>query len=163
MKYKIFYCCFFVGFFLLTVATVGVIITSWDLIKVDAFRMGIYGAFAVFFFYLLIDTLFFALPFKNTYIDKEELPRICQSGVYALCRHPGVLWFMGFYIFLGLALMIPLLLTAAVVFNILNILYVLFQDRWTFMKSFENYDKYKENTPFLLPNSKSIKNCLKTL
>lgn len=163
MKHKIFDCCFFVGFFLLTVATIGVVITSWALIKVDAFRMGIFGVFTVIFLYLLIDTLFFAIPFKSTYLNKEESPKICQSGVYALCRHPGVLWFMGFYTFLGLALMIPLLLTAAVIFSILNILYVIFQDRWTFMKSFENYDKYKENTPFLLPNLKSIKRCLKSL
>lgn len=163
LKHKLLYCCFFLGFLLLTVATIGIVIRSRDLIKIDIFRMGVFGALAVIFFFLLIYTLFFALPFKNTYIESKGPPKVCQSGVYALCRHPGVLWFMGFYAFIGLALMIPLLLIAAVVFSILNILYVLFQDRWTFIKSFDNYDKYKMDTPFLFPNMKSIKRCLKTL
>jgi hypothetical protein len=70
---------------------------------------------------------------------------------------------MGFYFFLGLALEIPLLLTAACIYSGLNIIYVIFQDRWTFMKTFEDYESYKTDTPFLLPNLKSIKRCLRTL
>ena len=159
-KLKILNGCFFVGIFLITVATVGIIITTRDLINTDVFEMGILEIFAVIFFSLLIYTLFFALPFKNTYIETEGSPKVYQCGVYALCRHPGVLWFIGFYTFLGLALKIPLLLTAAVIFSLLNILYVVFQDRWTFMKVFENYDNYKKDTPFLVPNLKSIKCCL---
>jgi protein-S-isoprenylcysteine O-methyltransferase Ste14 len=163
LKNKLLYCCFFVGFFLITVSTVGIIIASWDLIYINVFRMGIFGTFAMFFLSMLIYTLFFALPFKNTYIETKGSNKVNKSGVYALCRHPGVLWFVGFYTFLGLALKIQLLLTAAVVFSLLNILYVIFQDRWTFMKVFEDYDKYKKDTPFLFPNLKSIKRCIQTI
>ena len=159
-KHKILNGCFFVGVFLITFATVGIIITTRDLIMIDFIGMGILGMLAVIFFYLLIYTLFFALPFKNTYIETEGSPKVYKNGVYALCRHPGVLWFTGFYIFLGLALKIPLLLTAAVIFSLLNILYVVFQDQWTFIKVFDNYDKYKKDTPFLFPSLKSIKCCL---
>lgn len=163
LKNKLLYCCFFIGFFLITVATVGIIISSWDFIYINTLSMVIFGTFAMIFLFMMIYTLFFALPFKNTYIEKKGYNKVYKSGVYALCRHPGVLWFMGFYSFLGLALKIQLLLTAAVVFSLLNILYVIFQDRWTFMKVFEDYDKYKNDTPFLFPNLKSIKRCIQTL
>lgn len=162
-KHKLLYSFFFVGIFLIIVAIVGIVITSLDMIQIDIIRIGIFGVFTVIFFFLLIYTLFFALPFKNTYIEAEGSPKVCQSGVYALCRHPGVLWFIGFFVFLGLTLQIPLLLTAAVVFSLLNILYVIFQDKWTFIRIFENYDEYKKTTPFLIPNKKSIKRCLHTL
>lgn len=163
IKHKLLYGCFFVGCFLIMVATIGIAITSRDLFEIDAFRIWIFGAIALLFFYLLIYTLFFALPFKKTYVEEKKPPKVCNSGVYALCRHPGVLWFMGFYFFFGLALNIPLLLTAAIIFSFLNILYIIFQDRWTFVKIFEDYDKYKIDTPFLVPNIKSIKRCLQTL
>jgi protein-S-isoprenylcysteine O-methyltransferase Ste14 len=160
MKNKFLNGCFFAGNILLIVATAGIIFKSRDAIKMDVLRIVFFGIFTLLFFSLLIYTLFFALPFKNTYIETDSSPKVCQSGVYALCRHPGVLWFAGFFIFLGLTLNIPLLLTAAVIFSLLNTLYVIFQDQWTFMKIFENYDEYKINTPFLLPNTKSIKRCL---
>jgi len=163
IKHKLLYSCFFVGCFLLMVATIGIVVSSRDLIEIDAFRMWIFGAITLLFICLLIYTLFFALPFKNTYVEVSGPPRVCNSGVYALCRHPGVLWFMGFYFFFGLALKIPLLLTAAIIFSFLNILYVIFQDRWTFAKIFEDYDKYRIDTPFLVPNIKSIKRCFHTL
>ena len=162
-KRKVLHGCFFAGFILLIAATAGIIITYRNLIRIDVFRMATFGLFALLFFLLLIYTLFFALPFKSTYIETEESNKAYKSGVYALCRHPGVLWFMGFYVFLGLALDIPLLMTASIIFSLLNILYVIFQDRWTFMKIFDDYDEYKKDTPFLLPNYKSIKRCIQTL
>jgi protein-S-isoprenylcysteine O-methyltransferase Ste14 len=150
------------GTTLLVAATLGIILSSRKLISMYTVRIGIFGGIAAIFFYLLIYTLFFALPFQDTYI-KEKSHTVCKNGVYALCRHPGVLWFTLFYAFLGLAVMIPTLFVAGSLFSILNILYVLFQDRWTFMKSFENYEGYKVDTPFLVPNKKSIKHCLRTL
>ena len=52
---------------------------------------------ATIFFVLLIYTLFFALPFDKTYQNESEKRMAYTEGVYALCRHPGVLWFIGFY------------------------------------------------------------------
>ncbi len=159
MKNKLLNSCFFMGFILLVIATAGIILSEWD----KSFRMLLFGFLAFIFLILLIYTLFFALPFKKTYIDTHSSPKVCDSGVYALCRHPGVLWFIGFYLFFGLALNMMLLLLAAFIFSSLNIIYVVFQDRWTFINTFDNYEKYKINTPFLLPNIKSIKRCLHTL
>ena len=54
-----------------------------------------FSPFWPFFLVLLVYTLFFALPFHDTYIHGTTAPSLCRSGVYALCRHPGVLWLSG--------------------------------------------------------------------
>lgn len=159
IRHKLLKCCFFAGMLLLIAATAGIIVTSWNLLKINIIRIISFGIPALFFFLLLIYTLFFAIPFKETYVQATGPVKLCKRGVYALCRHPGVLWFIGFYTFLGLALGIPLLFTAAAVFSVMNIFYVLFQDRWTFVKSFEKYDDYKSDTPFLIPNRTSLRKC----
>ena len=41
-----------------------------------------------------------------------------------------------------------------------NLGYVIFQDIWTFPKTFSDYEEYKEKTPFLIPDWKSIKACM---
>ena len=58
---------------------------------------------AFLFLGLLIYTLFFALPFQETYVDQTAGAKTYDKGMYALCRHPGVLWFTGFYCCLWLA------------------------------------------------------------
>ena len=82
------------------------------------------------------------------------------EGVYSLCRHPGVLWFAGLYLcmwgmtgnahggvyFLGMIGW--------------NFLYIIFQDLWTFPRTFSDYCAYREKTPFLIPNWKSIQACV---
>ena len=42
---------------------------------------------------LLVYTLFFAIPFRDTYVDRDGTGKrtVCRTGMYALCRHPGVL------------------------------------------------------------------------
>jgi protein-S-isoprenylcysteine O-methyltransferase Ste14 len=154
---------FLLGTLLIIFATVSIIIESIDTIEWDFWRMTIGGILTILFFALLIYTLFFAIPFDTTYIKETCIQRVCQNGVYALCRHPGVLWFWGFYFFLWVTLTSPLLLIAALVFSICNFMYVIFQDFWTFPHIFEDYQNYKKFTPFIIPNYKSIKRCLQTL
>lgn len=163
LKNRILKSSFFTGIILLAAATSGLVVSYRQSIETDFLQVLPYGLLSAVFFLLLIYTLFFAIPFKSTYITAEEAPRVCKRGVYALCRHPGVLWFILFYLFLGLAFMLPLLFTAAAVFSALNILYVLFQDNWTFMKSFTDYEDYKSYTPFLIPNLQSINRCFHTI
>ena len=43
-----------------------------------------------------------------------------------------------------------------------KILYVLFQDLYSFPRTFSNYGKYKESTPFLIPSRKSLMHCRNT-
>lgn len=113
----------------------------------------------VFFLYLLIYTLFFALPFDETYVKESRCRKAYTEGVYALCRHPGVLWFAGMYLFAALLWKSLEGLIFFVVMVILNIFYVIFQDYYSFPKTFSNYREYQRSTPFLIPNRKSIQQC----
>ena len=49
-----------------------------------------FGIGALFFLGMLIYTLFFALPFEETYCEENKLRAAYTEGVYGLCRHPGV-------------------------------------------------------------------------
>lgn len=117
---------------------------------------------AIFALILLIDTLFFELPFEETYIESEGKARVYDQGMYALCRHPGVIWFFFFYLFLGVALLPGKFIFIGMLYSLCNILYVIFQDVWTFPHTFVDYEEYKKQTPFLIPNSHSIKRAYKT-
>lgn len=108
------------------------------------------------FFLLLLYCLFFALPFQETYVEQPQERRVYDRGVYALCRHPGVLCFWGMYLCLGLAALPTHLLLNGTVYSLLNLLYVAFQDRITFPKTFCDYSEYRKKAPFIIPNKKSI-------
>lgn len=116
---------------------------------------------AALFAALLIYTLFFALPVDASYTRPGEKRPACTTGVYALCRHPGVLWFTGLYICLWLALGLPL--WEAAVYSGLNVLLVVFEDRCVFPARLEGYGAYQAATPFLLPNRRSIRACRKVI
>lgn len=123
----------------------------------------VYTAVALLFFVLLIYTLFFALPFRETYVEDGGRRTAYTKGVYGLCRHPGVLWFAGFYFFLAAAAGEADGFLFAGCLTAFNICYVIFQDLWTFPQTFSNYGEYKKMTPFLIPNRESIRVCLKTI
>ena len=101
------------------------------------------GIFALCFLLLLCYTLFFALPFEETYVRESRGRRVCRTGMYALCRHPGVLWYAGFYFSLYAALGGTPLLVLAVTGTVLDLLYAVFQDVWTFPKTFCDYEEYR--------------------
>ena len=118
------------------------------------------GVGALLFLVLLIYTLFFALPFEETYLGERRERLAYTEGVYSLCRHPGVLWFAGLYLCLW---GVSGELSKGIYFISMifwNYLYIVFQDFWTFPKTFTNYIEYKKKTPFLIPNGRSIQACL---
>ena len=95
--------------------------------------------------------------------DPTRPPAVYDRGVYALCRHPGVLWFAGAYFSAWLAMGKNSLLAAAFLFSLLNLLYVVIQDRFIFPRQFPEYPAYQASVPFLIPNFESVKRCLETL
>lgn len=117
----------------------------------------IFLIFALLFLCVMIYTLFFALPFDDTYVKIDGKKTVCDRGVYALCRHPGVIWFILLYLNLGIAWGCRTVWFIGAWYSILNILYVIFQDLWTFPKTFFDYSGYKDKTPFLIPTPKSVK------
>lgn len=153
---------FTIGSLLLAVSTVKLI---WRAAKSSLFsEFSIVSLCLAFIFLaLLIYTLFFALPFKKTYGQSDSLPSVVHTtGMYAICRHPGVLWLSGFYFCTALSFQSLLLWAAALIFSLLDIIYVILQDYYIFPKQFEGYAQYKDFAPFLLPNSKSLQRAAKT-
>lgn len=111
------------------------------------------------FLALLIYTLFFALPAEASYARPGEKRRACTTGVYALCRHPGVLWFAGLYGCLWIAAGLPL--WEAALCCGLNVGLVVFEDRCVFPALLEGYAAYQAQTPFLLPGRRGASVCRK--
>lgn len=114
-------------------------------------------ALACLFLLLLVYTLFFALPVREAYVDQPLRRPACTSGVYALCRHPGVLWFVGLYLCLVPAMGLPL--GAAVFYSGCNLTLVVFEDLCVFPTRLADYEDYRRTTPFLLPTPRSIRTC----
>lgn len=112
---------------------------------------------------LLIYTLFFCFDMEETYIQVNQKRMAYTRGMYALCRHPGVLWFAGCFLCLyGLiGEKETFIYGLAMIFY--NVCYVILQDVYVFPHTFINYKEYKEETPFLLPNRKSMRKCFATL
>ena len=117
----------------------------------------VFGAGSIGFLGLLIYTLFFALPFEETYLEINQKRMVYTEGVYCLCRHPGVLWFAGAYLcFWGMTgnLSRGIYFISMILWDCL---YIVLQDVWIFPATFTNYDAYKRSTPFLFPDRKSLK------
>lgn len=154
---------FFIGCFLLIVATFILVYEHLQFINFSIHQL-LTLTLAIICFILLIYTLFFSLPFDDTYIENSnEKNKCCQTGMYALCRHPGVLWMFGFYFMLALSFNTLMFYLACIIFNLMNVIYIVIQDHWTFMHQFIDYQDYKLQVPFLLPNKNSIKQCINTL
>ena len=154
---------FFVGFVLLIIATAMMFAAGWSEEVSGRVRQVVLLALAAVFLALLVYTLFFALPFQPTYIRENSRPKVYSEGVYALCRHPGVLWFIGMYACFALAMPTAPMIRGSVVFSVCNVLYVIMQDMWTFPKYFGDYSSYKDEVPFLIPTVKSGKRCFNTI
>ena len=124
---------------------------------VSGWLRGVVFLLGAVFLGLLVYTLFFAIPLEASYARPGEKRSVCTTGVYALCRHPGVLWFMGLFACLWLAAGLPLM--DAAVYCILNVCLVWFEDRCVFPELLEGYEAYQAATPFLIPNGGSIRAC----
>lgn len=153
---------FFAGTCLVVFSTLHALWSAGNLFSHPNVRIAAAVAGAVLFFSLLIYTLFFALPFTATYVTASHGRSAYTGGVYGLCRHPGVLWFAGFYVSLAVLAGQGAFWLFAALMTGWDILYVIFQDCWSFPRTFDNYQEYKENTPFLLPSRRSIRHCIRT-
>lgn len=114
----------------------------------------LWGIGSLLSFLLLIDALFFSLP-AGTYEDPAERRRVYDGGLYALCRHPGYLAFELLYFCLAMLLGRESWPCFALL-CVLNFVYIVLQDRWTFPHIFSDYEAYRRKVPFLVPNTRSI-------
>jgi protein-S-isoprenylcysteine O-methyltransferase Ste14 len=112
---------------------------------------------------LLIYSLFIEIPFHSTYAEKGIGTKLITTGTYALTRHPGVIWLALVYLSLAIFFPSPTLFLAVTVWLIMDIIYVVLQDRIFFPEMFPDYHSYQQKTPFLIPTKQSISACLKTI
>lgn len=113
------------------------------------------GCLGLICLWFLLRSLFFDLSAADAYARQDPRRPVCTTGMYALCRHPGVLWSAPLLLCLWLAVGLPLL--SAGTYFVLNLLLGLFEDLLVFPAVLAGYDEYRKSTPFLLPNGASIR------
>ena len=149
---------FLTGAVLLTVSTAGPIWAqppgTFGPLRVAAL------AGALLFAVLLIWALFFSFPPKEAYVEESRERKVYSGGMYALCRHPGILWFCLLYACLIPGAGFPPI--SACVYCLLNILLGWVEDKWIFPRLFTDYDDYRLRAPFLIPTAGSIRNWLRS-
>lgn len=106
---------------------------------------------------LTVAAVFFAVPPSGRAASEGER-RAVTTGLYALCRHPGVLFSAPLLLSLWGACGLPAY--AALAYFALNALYAFIQDRWLFPHFLIGYDDYRTTTPFLLPTPNSVRRTL---
>jgi len=105
---------------------------------------------------LLLYSLFINLPFRKTYIAAGVGDKLITTGLYTLVRHPGVIWFVLLMLSLILVSKSSLLLIAAPIFILLDVVLVIVQDKFFFVRMFDGYKSYQRETPMLVPNRRSV-------
>jgi len=113
--------------------------------------------------FLLIYSLFINLPFRKTYVATGVGDKLITTGLYSLARHPGVMWFVLFMLSLILVSKSGLLLIAAPIFILLDVVLVIVQDKIFFIRMFDGYKQYQQETPMLVPNRQSLNTFIKGL
>jgi protein-S-isoprenylcysteine O-methyltransferase Ste14 len=120
--------------------------------------------FSALFFLVIIYSIFIEIPFKATYIMQNRKNILVKTGTYGLVRHPAVLWY--FFFLSGLFFMTgsKTLLFALPVWSAVDVVYILLQERFIFIKMFgDEYRAYQKEVPILIPTRKSIKKFVSTL
>ena len=152
------------GCLLLAIATGGMLLESdfpaWTWLRTVMLCLAL-GMLA-----LLVHAVFFALNQGGSGAMPPaagEKQPLVSTGVYALCRHPGVLWLGGVYFFLWASFGTFPWFLGFLGFTAADGLYACWQDRQVFPKSIQNYEIYQTSTPFLLPTRESIRRCWETL
>lgn len=102
---------------------------------------------------LTVKALFFSLP-KGTYTDPAARRRVYDGGLYGICRHPGFPPFVLMYVCIGFWLGERSALCCGLL-CLMNLIYIILQDRYTFPHIFDDYVDYRRRVPFL-PTAKSI-------
>jgi len=113
--------------------------------------------------FFLFFSLFWEIPLRKTYLAKGVGDKLIKTGTYALVRHPGVIWYTLLLLALLLISRSRLLLIALPIWVFIDLLYVLIQEKFYFLRMFPGYEEYKKETPMLIPTRKSLASFWRTL
>lgn len=111
------------------------------------------------FLLLLLYALFGSFSVSDAYVRQDSGRSVYDKGFYALCRHPGVLFFAGLYLSLHYALALPW--ADAALYTALDLLLAAAEDKWLFPRCIGGYEEYKTRVPFLIPTASGIKEIFK--
>ena len=146
----------FFGAMTIIVVSIIVIVNS-EVYSIGLFLKAVVGIITAGFLLLLIYSTFVEVTINNG--DSQ----LIKTGTYSLTRHPGVIWFLLYYVFGSVFFGSIEILIAGLVWSFVNVIYVIIQDKYIFPKLFSEYEKYRKETPMLFPTIKSIKKFSKHL
>ena len=146
---------FFLGFALIASAVGTDLSIAFYLGAVRNFDFVLLGLGFILFL-ALIYCLFFAIPFRESYVDGQENRKTYRGGVYGLCRHSGVWCFGAMLLCFGIAALPSALLWRGMLYTVLNVIYSWLQDKYIFPKVFCDHGDYCGEVPFLIPTSESL-------
>ena len=146
---------FFAGFGLIAAAVITDLSMAFYAGSIRNFDFILLG-FALFFLCCLIYSLFFAVPFQESYVEEQTERKTYRGGLYGLCRHSGVWFFALCLLCLGIAALPSALLWRGILYTALNIVYSYFQDKFIFPKVFADHGDYCGEVPFLIPTGESL-------
>ncbi len=145
-----------VAIFILVVSSVFILMEGKTLLL--PLQIRILGAsFTLVYFILMVYSIVIEVSHRN------EEKKLITTGTYALTRHPGVIWFLLFYISGGILFANTSIIIAGLLWTVFNITYVLLQERYIFVKLFMGYQEYTKETPMIIPSLSSIRKCINTL
>ncbi|ERJ11990.1 methyltransferase [Haloplasma contractile] len=151
-----------IGLSLFIYSTIQVIVHS-DRINLPLEVQLVAGILCLLSLLLLVFSLFIEVSFIKTYGNETHNNNLVNTGTYALCRHPGVLWFAFIFLFLFLFTGAELLIIAGISWTLMDVIYILLQERYIFNHMFKSYPEYQKTTPMLIPNRTSINKCIETI
>lgn len=149
---------FFAGCAFVVAAFALLLLDQMSMRPVDAFFY-VMAALSFICFSLMVKALFFSLP-QGTYSSTEQGRSVYQNGMYAFCRHPGVFWYCFGFLFLALAFRSTPASLSCLLLCAGNVAYMVFQDAWSFPRTFCDYRDYQRNVPFFFPTCQSVRNAL---
>ena len=152
---------FFAGCVLVVAAFVLLLASQMPVLAADAFFY-VVAALSFLCFVLMVKALFFRLP-RGTYSSAEQGRSVYQHGMYAFCRHPGVFWYCLGFLFLALAFRSALVTLSCLLLCAGNVAYMVFQDTWSFPRTFCDYQEYQRNVPVFFPTCQSVSNAMSSL
>lgn len=115
------------------------------------------------FTFLLFYSLFIESSPRKIYLVKGVPEKLVTTGTYALTRHPEFLWYVLVLISLIFVSGSKSLLIVTPIWIFGKLVCVIVQDKILFEKMFQEYHRYKQQTPMLFPNRRSILACIRTL
>ena len=152
---------FFAGCVLVVAAFALLLFDQMSMRPVDAFFY-VMAVLSLVCFALMVTALFFSLP-QGTYSSAEQGRSVYQNGMYAFCRHPGVFWYCLGFLFLALAFRSAPAALSSLLLCAGNVAYMVFQDAWSFPRTFCDYRDYQRNVPFFFPTCQSVRNAISSL